>query len=88
MKLNDENYLTIICDCHSLDHQVRFWWDDEDNELYCEPHLYTHHGFFWKLWRGLKFAFGYRSRYGDWDEILFSTEDTKKLKEFLEEKLR
>ena len=35
----------MICECRSLEHQVIFWYDDEDGDLYCEPHLTTHRNF-------------------------------------------
>ncbi len=78
--------LHVVCKCHSLEHQVFFWYDEDNNELYCEPHLITSENFFQRLWAGLKYAFGYKSRYGHWDNTLFSDEDLKKLKDFLNEK--
>jgi hypothetical protein len=40
----------FICDCHSLEHQVAFWYDEEEKSLYIEPHLVTHRNFFKRLW--------------------------------------
>lgn len=77
--------IIMICECHSPDHQLTFWYDEEYDELYCEPHLTTHRGFFKRLWFGLKYAFGYKSRYGDWDSTIFKKEDLKKLKKYLDE---
>lgn len=74
---------TMICDCHSLEHQVIFWFDEEDGFLYCEPHLTTHRGFFQRLLYGLKYAFGYKSRYGAWDSTIFKEKDLKKLRNYL-----
>ena len=73
--------LIMICECHSLEHQVIFW--DDDGELYCEPHLTTYRNFFKRLWRGLRYAFGYKSRFGDWDSTIFKKEDLEKLREYL-----
>lgn len=73
----------MICACHSLEHQVVFWYDEEDDELHCEPHLSTNRGFFKRLWYGLKYAFGYKSRFGAWDSILFKEEDLTKLRTHL-----
>jgi len=50
----------MICRCHSLEHQMTFWLDEEDNTLYSEPHLITHKNFFKRLWYGLRYAFGYK----------------------------
>lgn len=74
--------LIIICECHSPEHQVLFWYDDEDDELYCEVHL-SDQPFFRRLWGGLKYIFGYKSRYGNWDNTIFSPENCKKLRDYL-----
>ncbi len=75
--------LTFICECYSLEHQVSFWYDEEDDVFFCEPHLYTYDHFFKRLWAGLKYAFGYKSRYGAWESTIFTKKDLKKLKDFL-----
>ena len=76
--------LVLICECHSLEHQLVFWYDEESGELYCEPHLVTHRGFLKRLWTGLKYAFGYKSRYGQWDSTIFKEEDLQQLKDYLD----
>lgn len=73
----------LVCECHSLDHQFAFWYDKENNLLYFEPHLTTHRNFFQRLWYGLKYAFGYKSKYGAWDEFIIKDEDKEKLIKFL-----
>ena len=75
-----------ICECHSLEHQYVFWYDEEDDVLYCEPHLTTHKNFFKRLWIGIKYAFGHKAQYGDWDEFSFKKEDLEKLNDFLNKK--
>ena len=79
---------TLICECNSLEHQLSFWYDDEDNNLYCEPHLTTYRNFFKRLWVGLRYAFGYKSRYGQWDSTIFKKEDLVKLKSYLDSKTK
>ena len=73
----------FVCSCSSFEHQMYIWYETEDKLLYTEVHLVTYHNFFKRLWYGLKYAFGYKSRFGAWDEFLFDTEDAQKLKEFL-----
>ena len=75
--------VVVICDCGSLEHQLVFWYDVEDDKLFCEPHLVTHRSFLKRLWRGMKYAFGYKSRFGDWDSTVFTKEDQRKLRMFL-----
>ena len=64
-----------------------FWRDDDDKLLYTEVHLRTYHNFFKRLWYGLKYAFGYKSRFGAWDEFLFDKENEEELLEFLKNKM-
>lgn len=83
--MEKEDNLILICDCHSMEHQMMFWQsaDFNDNHLYTEVHLITYHNFFKRLWYGLRYAFGYKSRFGAWDEFIFSKESEEKLKIFL-----
>lgn len=80
--------LSLICTCHNFDHMLYFWeWDDNGyKELYVEVHLSTHRNFFKRLWYGLKYAFGYKSRFGAWDEFIFNKESKKKLKKYINSK--
>jgi hypothetical protein len=76
----------FVCECHSLEHQVSFWYDEEDELVYIETHLTTHDNFFKRLWVGLKYAFGYKSRFGEWDEVLMGEDKQKELYEWFESK--
>ena len=78
----------FICECHSYAHQAIFWWNEEEKSLYVTIHLTTHRNFFKRLWKGLKYAFGYTSNFGEWDEFIFRPEDKKKLRTYLEENLK
>jgi hypothetical protein len=60
-----------------------FWRDDDDKLLYTEVHLRTYHNFFKRLWYGLSYAFGYKSRFGAWDEFLFDKESERELLKYL-----
>jgi hypothetical protein len=76
----------FICECHSLEHQVSFWYEQDEGTLYVETHLVTHRNFFKRLWVGLKYAFGYKSRFGEWDEILLDPNSQKELYKWLQSK--
>jgi hypothetical protein len=69
----------FVCSCGSLEHQVSFWLNWEDDELYLEIHLNNHDNFFKRLWTGLKYAFGYKSKYGHWDNIILDKEKQTEL---------
>lgn len=72
----------FICDCHSLEHQVWFTYDEDDAELILEIHL-TQRGFFGRLWYALMYLFGHRSRFGAFDELILGPDSVKKLKDHL-----
>ena len=77
-QVSDEWQETFICQCSSIQHQVRFYIYDED-ELGVQAHLVTHRNFFKSLWVGLRYAFGYRSRFGEWDDMLMGVKDQETL---------
>ena len=79
----------IICECSSMEHQAKFYYEKPDGVPYdlfaVLIHLNSGRGFFYRLWYGLKYIFGFKSRYGAWDELLIGKEDRKKLYEFLKD---
>ena len=79
-----EDRETFICDCHSLEHQFTFWYDDEYNRVYFEPHLYQGGNWFQRTWGRIKYLFGHKSRYGAFDEVVINSEDAPKIIKFLE----
>ena len=83
IKPETDPIIIFICDCYSFKHQATFWLDEDDKQLYVTIHLTTHRNFFKRLWYGLKYAFGYTSNFGAWDEFLFRPEDEKKLLDYL-----
>lgn len=72
---------TFICACHSREHQLAFWKDDDI--VATQVHLTTYRNFWKRLWVGLKYAFGYKCVYGNFDEFIWKEEDLKQLKTFL-----
>lgn len=86
METNDN--LLMICECGSLDHTIFLWYDKTGGwpELYGEIHLRTHWNIFKRIWYSLKYILGYKSRYGCWDEFIFSKENEEKLRSFLNER--
>lgn len=79
MENNNLHRDIIICKCHSLQHQYSFWYDPKDNLLYCEPRLSTSNNFFKRVVAGFKYIFGYKSRFGEWDEFYFKNDDLVRL---------
>ncbi len=79
----DKTYL-IICNCGSCEHQaiLNYWNDDEYPFVSMSFHLATWEGFLKRLWVGLKYAFGYKSRYGNFDEIIIDKKEANEIIKF------
>jgi hypothetical protein len=78
-----EERLVLICDCHDVEHQIHFTYDPEEHEegydvIYVETHL-TKLSFFKRLSYGIKYIFGYRSKYGAFSEIVLHPDDVEKM---------
>ena len=77
--MKNDNEILLLCDCSSAEHQLIVRWDKDDKEVDVNVHLANMDGFWKRLWHGLKYAFGYKSRYGAFDEIILRKEDADKL---------
>ena len=73
----------LICECHSTEHQIVIGKDEEDGVVYCHIHL-SNRPWWKRLYYGIKFIFGYKCKYGHWDEFLFNPNDVDKLKEIVD----
>jgi hypothetical protein len=73
----------LICDCSSREHQIIIEHNNEDNLTYCHIHL-VKHGFWRRFKAGLKYIFGYKCRYGQWDEFILKPEHANQLRELSE----
>ena len=77
---------TLICQCSSMQHQFSFmWWEDKDleGEVYMSVHLSPLS--FWKRFKnGIKYIFGHRSIYGDFDDVILRKEDVHKIERVVE----
>ena len=81
----------IICECHSTEHQMLFLYSsDKDEKTGKEyPMCYTHvnlnkKSFFKRLVYGVKYIFGYKCRYGAFDEFIFNPEDAPKIQKLVD----
>lgn len=69
----------LICSCSSAEHQMIIHRDDTDYEAFCEIYLCNYDSFWKRLWYGLKYAFGYKCKYGAFDEIILDYRHADKL---------
>lgn len=69
----------LICKCENVEHQIIFLHDPEDDEVYMEVHLVPEYNIWKRIKQAIKYIFGHRSRYGDFDCFIFKKEDAHKL---------
>ena len=75
----------MLCDCESIDHQIILKKDEELSYIYMTIHLKP---FTWykRIVNGIKYIFGYRCAYGDFDEFILShkhADTLRKMADFL-----
>lgn len=72
----------LVCACHSCEHQIVIQKDDDC--VYCSIHLVP---LPWhkRLINGIKYIFGYRSKYGDFDEFIFDGSHVETLQEIIKQ---
>lgn len=68
--------IVIDCACGSSNHMIVGEYDSEVNCVYLSIHLqnYPIHA---RIWQAIKYIFGYKSKYGDFDEIVIDNEGKK-----------
>lgn len=69
----------IICECFTPEHQIIFFYDEESNELTARIHLKTYKNVFKRLYTAIRYVFGYKSRFGEWDNFIVNPNDAEKL---------
>jgi hypothetical protein len=77
-----KNNEILICDCESTEHQIVLHEDEKDKVIYCHIHLIKY-GFIKRLIKGIKYIFGYKCKYGEWDEFILSNKHVNDLKEII-----
>lgn len=84
MKLQHELF---ICKCQNTEHQMIFSHfpdDQEDKEVYVSIHLIPD----FKIWRrivnAIRYIFGYRCKYGHFDEFILDHTDADKLQKIVD----
>lgn len=86
-KRNEPTTGLLLCQCASPEHSVQFmYWEDDkhdDPAVYLSVHLKK-----LRFWKRLKYAtkylFGYKCKYGAFDEIILNPSDKEKLEKILQ----
>ena len=73
----------FICDCHSDEHQLVFRYDDAENEIYTSVYLNQYRNIFERILTAVKYVFGYKSKYGDWDCFILKESEADRLTNYL-----
>lgn len=74
----------FICQCNNIEHQMvfRYFKDDDFGDVYVTIHLVPDS--FWKrIKNAFKYIFGYKSKYGDFDEFILKPTDADRLQEIV-----
>jgi len=82
----------IECMCGTNEHTIRYSFFDDNEDLsdhifYIDVYLESTK-WYKRIWRGIKYIFGYKSRYADFTEVIYNTDKVKELKTFLDEYLK
>jgi hypothetical protein len=83
-----EKNTLFICNCSNAEHQFIIRYDsDYYDEICISVHLTQPETFFKRINKAVKYIFGHRSDYGDFQEILLDIEQTHKLVSTLQKHL-
>ena len=77
----------FICECGDPSHQFIISADKEPTEGPCafiSVHLNREHNIFKRIWYAIKYVFGARSIYGDFDEIIINPNDADRLQKVVD----
>ncbi len=73
------------CNCGSKEHTLRFVLDKDEHEIYVSIFLNQWRPFYKRIWVALKYVFGYKSKYGHWDNWTLCEDDAGKLREMVDD---
>ena len=75
----------FVCECSNVEHQLIFtYFDDETKgDVYMSVHLIPESNIWKRIKNAIKYIFGYRSKYGDFDEFIFRSKDSEKLQSII-----
>ena len=69
----------FICECNSIEYQIVMSYFEDEKEVYCSVHLIPERNVFKRIIHAVKYVFGHRSVYGDFDEFIFNPKDADRL---------
>lgn len=78
-KFHDTHYFE--CDCHSDEHVFKFTLDKENADFYLHVYLNDFDRWYQRVWKAVKYVFGYKCKYGHWDVTMLDAEDVERLRD-------
>ena len=79
-----DKQLLLLCSCYSCEHQMIIHLDEGGDlyppEAYVNVHL-VKRSFWYRVKYGIKYIFGFKSRYGAWDEFILDKTHAQSLRE-------
>ncbi len=85
MSVSVEERALIVCECGLSEHQfllALYEWGDEV-EVFMEPHLATYQNFFERVKTAIRYVFGYRCKYGEWDCVELGEKQLQQMLDFI-----
>lgn len=73
------------CGCGADEHTLRFTLDLDERDLHTSIFLNDYRRWYQRLWVAIKYTFGYKSKYGDWDCWILHEPDAERLRKMLDE---
>ena len=74
----------IDCACHSDEHILLFSKNDEEDYkcVYLSYHLQNDY-WYKRIWKGIKYIFGFKSKYGNFGEVIIDKSNIDKFEEIV-----
>lgn len=82
--LRPDEQMLLTCKCGDPDHNLIIGYNNDGSEVFVAVHLVREPNVFKRAWIALKYIFGRRSIYGDFDEIVLSPLDAPKLQQVVD----
>lgn len=90
--LDDSIYHFSLCECRNDEHTVHWRYDPNVygsdwpfiDEVYFSVFLNDYPGFWERVKRGIRYIFGYKCKYGQFDVFMLSKSEARKLVDFLQ----
>jgi len=79
-----QEYYYFDCACSAPEHTIRFTRDPKEGTVWMEVHLFNWRSIFKRIWVAIKYVFGYRCKYGNWDTCELHPADAEKMISLME----